>query len=701
MRERCTAGPQTIEDLPRGFAERLLDAHSGGPYPPDAHSGGPYPPDTHSGGPYPGPYPPDTHSGGPCPPDVHSGGPCPADAPRIRVRVEAPRLPRVCMGAQEERDRRRPSEAGRTLGHHRQPRPGDIAGETQVIEHRRVVAVDARRQDRSFPRAGSQFVAVELLDDRAHAIRPRETVRWVHVLPDEEEAHEVGRRDRLDLRAQAIQRVAVDSRQQRSIAPLIRLTERSPEHDAVGFERDERRFDVGLFDAERRGERGGGRRPDDRQSTAKQLGDRVLARPRLRRARRRRIDRRLEHGVGMDRPEFRDPFSREPCRRAGAGRCDSPRFDQRGEECFGDRAYVIVGEKSRGDERVVQFVGVARIGPLLVAHAVDRTLIQRAQVAVGCRVRRAARHDRLRAAFFERRVIQEGVRPRVEDLVRERRRLGCVAGDEPQSAGVNAIEQRRERRVVHRLFEAITDRLLHQRMIGNLPVAGNVLEARGGVRKDRRHQIVGEHALQRRRDLLAAAAPRHGERDGRIPAPARLKDGRVEERLYEHVARGRRMEIPEDVREGERVLRPEREQQRVLGRRGLQLEVELAAEALAQRQSPRFVDAAAERCVQHELHAAGLVEKPLEDEGVLRRQHAEHAMRIRQIRDDLFGGGRGERGFAGQAIAAFDVGAKIADGTRQLVAARRRLAEPEGQRRRRAFRVGDTNDAGADLQHLP
>jgi hypothetical protein len=42
----------------------------------------------------------------------------------------------------------------------------------------------------------------------------------VHVLPLEQEAHEVGRRHRLDLGAQPRQRVAVDARQQRAVAPL-------------------------------------------------------------------------------------------------------------------------------------------------------------------------------------------------------------------------------------------------------------------------------------------------------------------------------------------------------------------------------------------------------------------------------------------------------------------------------------------------
>ena len=162
-------------------------------------------------------------------------------------------------------------------------------------------------------------------------------------------------------------------------------------------------------------------------------------------------------------------------------------------------------------------------------------------------------------------------------------------------------------------------------MIRNLAVAGDVLEARGGVRKHRGHQVVGHHPLQLRGDLLAVTVARHRERDRRVPAPPRLKHRRVEKRLHEHVARRGRMQVAEHVGERKRVLRPERQQQPVLGGRRLQLEVELAAEPLAQRQAPGLVDAAAERRVQHELHAARFVEEALEDQRLLRRQHAERA----------------------------------------------------------------------------
>ena len=59
------------------------------------------------------------------------------------------------------------------------------------------------------------------------------------------------------------------------------------------------------------------------------------------------------------------------------------------------------------------------------------------------------------------------------------------------------------------------------------------------------------------------------------------------------------------------------------------------------------------------------------------------------------------RSGAGRARPSNVARAKIADRPRQLVAARRRFAEPERNRRRRALRVRDAHHAGADLQDLP
>ena len=85
------------------------------------------------------------------------------------------------------------------------------------------------------------------------------------------------------------------------------------------------------------------------------------------------------------------------------------------------------------------------------------------------------------------------------------------------------------------------------------------------------------------------------------------------------------MQIAENIREREGVLRSKRQQDSVFGGRRLQLEIELTAEAFPQRETPRLVHAAAERSVQHELHPAGFVEEPLEHERLLRRNDAERA----------------------------------------------------------------------------
>ena len=85
------------------------------------------------------------------------------------------------------------------------------------------------------------------------------------------------------------------------------------------------------------------------------------------------------------------------------------------------------------------------------------------------------------------------------------------------------------------------------------------------------------------------------------------------------------MEIVRDVAELEAVRRRQRQHDIVFRCGGLQLEVELAAEPLAQGEAPGAVDAAAERRMDDELHAARFVEEAFEHDAVLRRQQAERA----------------------------------------------------------------------------
>ena len=266
---------------------------------------------------------------------------------------------------------------------------------------------------------------------------------------------------------------------------------------------------------------------------------------------------------------------------------------------------------------------------------------------------------------------------------------------------------------VHRFFEAVADGLGDERVIGDLAIARDVLETCRRVGEDRRQQVGGEHPLQLRRELLPAAAAWNRERQRGVPAPPRLEHRRVEKRLHEHVARRLGVQIAEDVGERERVLRPEREHQRVFRRGGLQLEVELTAEALPQREPPCPVHTAAEGRVQHELHAARFVEEPLEDERPLRRNHAERAVSLGEIRKRLVGGVQGQARLrreprneilpaeAGSREPRIHRRAQVAHRARQLVAPGRRLPEPERNVGRRAMRVGDADRARAHLQHTP
>ena len=76
-------------------------------------------------------------------------------------------------------------------------------------------------------------------------------------------------------------------------------------------------------------------------------------------------------------------------------------------------------------------------------------------------------------------------------------------------------------------------------------------------------------------------------------------------------------QVVEDVGERKAVLLREADVDAVVGGRGLQLVVEAAAETFAQSQAPGAVDAAAEGCVQDELHAAAFVEEALGDDALL------------------------------------------------------------------------------------
>jgi hypothetical protein len=124
--------------------------------------------------------------------------------------------------AHEQRDRRgaqrSPAARASCGGRRRQARPAGATRQTQAVEPLRIVVGHARGQDIELPRGGRDLAPVELLEHLREAARAGDALRLGHVLPVEQEAHEVRRRDRLDLRAQAVQRVAMDAREQAPLA---------------------------------------------------------------------------------------------------------------------------------------------------------------------------------------------------------------------------------------------------------------------------------------------------------------------------------------------------------------------------------------------------------------------------------------------------------------------------------------------------
>ena len=100
-----------------------------------------------------------------------------------------------------------------------------------------------------------------------------------------------------------------------------------------------------------------------------------------------------------------------------------------------------------------------------------------------------------------------------------------------------------------------------------------ILRAGGLVGKDSGHQIVGAHALDRRRHFAAAAEARDGQRARGVPAPARREHRRASIACVSTCSTVARQEFEDDL-ERKRVLLAERDDDAVVGGGGLQLEIE-------------------------------------------------------------------------------------------------------------------------------
>ena len=369
-----------------------------------------------------------------------------------------------------------------------------------------------------------------------------------------------------------------------------------------------------------------------------------------------------------------------------------------------------VGKDAEAEDGVVQIARIAQFGPRLRAHLGDGVRIERSDLAGLLGVQGPPDRDGAGAPLFQRRVVE--IRPgcAVQDLVRERARLRKVARHHAQGARGDLLQEHLHSREVHRLVQAIPQGLVDERVIDGLERSRRgVVLARYLGRKHLREQIVGAHPLQVEGHLLAAALAQERERAGRVPPPAHAEHRRLHRGLREDLFDARGMDEVEDGVERKAVLRSEREQHRIVRRGGLQLEIEGAAKALAQREPVGAVVPRSVGSVDDELHAARFVEEALGYQHLLRGQDAQRRATRREIPDELLRARGAEPALPlpeglrlGRPFQErLDDGAQFAHRARQLGAPPRRFAVPEGDGGRDPVRVLDPDPARLDPPDAP
>jgi len=304
-----------------------------------------------------------------------------------------------------------------------------------------------------------------------------------------------------------------------------------------------------------------------------------------------------------------------------------------------------------GDERVeeiVEFVFVAEIGPDLFANGGDGGGVDFA----GFVGESAAERGGAGAAFFEAGFVEVGVGVGVEEFVSEDGRGWGVYSQTANCAGLNAAEQFNEAIEVHCFLEDVLHDFVDERVVGNLDVADDGLEAGCGLGEDGGHEVFGAGALDLRGDAFALRHAQELQAAPGGPAPAGFEDGGGDGGLFEELFGGVLGEEVEDVGEGETVLLGEGDVDAVVGGGGLQFEVEAAAEAFAEGEAEGFVDAAAEGGVEDELHAAAVVEETLGDDGGFGGDGSEDGAAGDDVGDELLCAGFAEAALLHEELKA-------------------------------------------------
>ena len=298
--------------------------------------------------------------------------------------------------------------------------------------------------------------------------------------------------------------------------------------------------------------------------------------------------------------------------------------------------FFFDGEEDEGLQQVVEIVGVAEIGARLFDDLGDGRRVEFAGLFEDRGGQGAAELHGAGAALFERGIVEEGVGIGVENFVRELRGHRGIDGNGLDAAVADGFEDAAEAVDVHGLVHDVFHDFFDQGVVGDLDIALDVFKAGGDVGEDGGEEVVASHALNLRRDFLAVLEAEECEGAVGVPTEAGGEDGRAGEYgLLKNLLDGFGLEEVEDIGEGEAVLFGRGDADAVVGGGGLQLEVEAAAEALAQGQSPGAVDARSEGRMDDELHAAAFVKEALGDDGTLGGNRAEDGAAFADVGGEL------------------------------------------------------------------
>ncbi|MCH8974582.1 MAG: hypothetical protein IH869_05855, partial [Chloroflexi bacterium] len=297
----------------------------------------------------------------------------------------------------------------RVAGPARQAPPRELAAEAERVERRWVEVGEPVRQDRALPCGGRGLEPLELLDDLDQPSVARQTAPRGGVLPLEQEAQEAGGGHRLDRAAEAPDRRAVDAGQDAAVAELVAGgagTERAAQHDALGLELGGSLAHRLNVQRQAEGELGDGEGAGGLDAAAHELDDGFL------RTRVRRSD--ALSALGSE-PEGA-PAGLQRLHAAVRGQIVEPHAPLR--RVGGVLGDVGLAQHPQRQQRVVRLVDVADRRPRVLLLLRDGVGVQRAEVlrVLG---QSPAQRDRAGAPLLQRRVVQEGIGHRVQDLVRE------------------------------------------------------------------------------------------------------------------------------------------------------------------------------------------------------------------------------------------------------------------------------------------